>query len=43
MHIEEVETIWGAIATSDDWSLFNAKIGAIRRMGEAVHESSPRP
>ena len=39
MHIEEVETIWGAIATSDDWSLFNAKIEAIRRMGEAVHES----
>jgi hypothetical protein len=38
MHIEEVETIWDAIATSDDWSLFNAKIEAIRRMGEAMAE-----
>jgi uncharacterized protein YdiU (UPF0061 family) len=43
MHIEEVEAIWDAIAERDDWSPFNAKIEAIRRMGEAVHESSPRP
>jgi uncharacterized protein YdiU (UPF0061 family) len=43
MHIEEVEAIWDAIAERDDWSTFNAKIEAIRRMGEAVHESSSRP
>jgi len=43
MHIEEVEAIWDAIAERDDWSPFNTKIEAIRRMGEAVHESSPRP
>jgi len=36
MHIEEVETIWAAIATEDDWSLFDAKITAIRRMGQAM-------
>jgi hypothetical protein len=43
MHIEEVEAIWDAIAERDDWSPFNAKIEAIRRMGEAVHASSSRP
>ncbi|HEU5066583.1 MAG TPA: YdiU family protein [Sphingomicrobium sp.] len=42
MRIEEVEAIWDAIAERDDWSSFNAKIEAIRRMGEAVHESSSR-
>jgi len=36
MHIEEVEAIWGSIAERDDWSPFDAKIAAIRRMGEAV-------
>ena len=36
MHIEEVEAIWDAIAQRDDWSPFEAKIAAIRRMGEAV-------
>lgn len=36
MHIEEVEAIWAAIADADDWGPFNAKIGAIRRMGEAM-------
>jgi serine/tyrosine/threonine adenylyltransferase len=35
MHIEEVEAIWAAIATSDDWAPLEAKIAAIRRMGEA--------
>jgi uncharacterized protein YdiU (UPF0061 family) len=36
MHIEEVESIWAGIAERDDWSAFNAKIAAIRRMGEAM-------
>ena len=36
MHIEEVEAIWEHIAESDDWSAFEAKIAAIRRMGEAM-------
>ncbi len=36
MHIEEVEAIWEAIAERDDWLPFNAKIQAIRRMGEAL-------
>jgi len=36
MHIEEVEAIWGAIADSDDWALLEAKVAAIRRMGEAL-------
>jgi len=35
MHIEEVESIWAAIADHDDWGPFEAKIAAIRRMGEA--------
>ena len=36
MHIEEVEAIWAPIAETDDWSLFTAKVAAIRRMGEAL-------
>ena len=36
MHIEEVETIWSAIAEHDDWGPFERKVGAIRRMGEAM-------
>jgi uncharacterized protein YdiU (UPF0061 family) len=35
MAIEEVEAIWKPIAERDDWSLLNAKVAAIRRMGEA--------
>jgi uncharacterized protein YdiU (UPF0061 family) len=38
MHIEEVEVIWDAIAAGDDWSPFNAKIEAIRRMGKAMKD-----
>jgi serine/tyrosine/threonine adenylyltransferase len=38
MHIEEVEAIWSAIAERDDWSAFEAKVAAIRRMGEAMAE-----
>ncbi|HET8534017.1 MAG TPA: YdiU family protein [Sphingomicrobium sp.] len=36
MHIEEVEAIWAAIAENDDWTGFESKIAAIRRMGEAL-------
>ena len=41
MHIGEVEAIWAAIAERDDWQAFNAKIVAIRRMGEAMGERIP--
>ena len=34
--IDEVEALWAPIAASDDWSAFNAKIDAIRTMGEAL-------
>jgi uncharacterized protein YdiU (UPF0061 family) len=40
MHIEEVEAIWSRIDESDDWTLFNEKIGSIRRMGEAMRASA---
>ncbi len=36
MLIEEVEEIWSHIAERDDWAPLNAKIDAIRRMGEAL-------
>jgi uncharacterized protein YdiU (UPF0061 family) len=36
MHIEEVEAIWEQIARSDDWTLFDRKVAAIRRMGDAM-------
>ena len=36
MHIDEVEAIWGRIADADDWSVLDAKVAAIRRMGEAL-------
>jgi uncharacterized protein YdiU (UPF0061 family) len=35
MHIEEVEAIWSRIDEADDWSSLEAKVAAIRRMGEA--------
>jgi len=35
MHIDEVEAIWAAIDGQDDWAPLNAKVAAIRRMGEA--------
>jgi len=35
MVIEDVEAIWAPIAESDDWSALDAKIAAIRRMGDA--------
>jgi hypothetical protein len=36
MHIDEVEAIWKAIDEADDWAPFEAKIAAVRRMGEAM-------
>ncbi|MFN2259526.1 MAG: protein adenylyltransferase SelO family protein [Parasphingopyxis sp.] len=36
MHIDELEAIWARIDSDDDWSAFDAKIAAIRRMGEAL-------
>ena len=36
MHIEEVEAIWADIAERDDWTAFEAKIAAIRRMSDAM-------
>jgi len=39
MHIEEVEAIWAAIDRDDDWKPLQAKVGAIRRMGEALVKS----
>jgi uncharacterized protein YdiU (UPF0061 family) len=41
MHIDEVESIWSAIAENDDWKPFESKVEAIRRMGDAIAESGP--
>jgi uncharacterized protein YdiU (UPF0061 family) len=37
-HIEEVEAIWAPIAQGDDWSRFETKVAAIRRMAQAMRE-----
>ena len=42
MLIEEVESIWDAIAERDDWQPLWQKIAAIRDVG-AAHGSPPRP
>ncbi len=34
--IDEIESIWAAIAERDDWAPFEAKVTAIRRMGAAL-------
>ncbi|HVF37188.1 MAG TPA: YdiU family protein [Sphingomicrobium sp.] len=41
MLIDEVEAIWSAIADAEDWSPFESKIEAIRRLGEAIIQDSP--
>lgn len=41
MHIDEVEAIWAAIAERDDWSPLEAKVAAIRRMGDAMAADAP--
>jgi uncharacterized protein YdiU (UPF0061 family) len=38
MLIDEVEAIWAPIAEHDDWAPLNAKVVAIRAMGEALAE-----
>lgn len=40
MLIDEVEALWSAIDERDDWAPFEAKVAAIRRMGEAMGASS---
>ncbi len=42
MLIDEVETIWTAIAEHDDWQPLADKIAALRAMGEA-HGEAPQP
>ena len=39
MLIDEVETLWSAIAERDDWQPLHDKIVAVRRMGEALGEA----
>ena len=36
MLIDEVEAIWSRIADGDDWTALNAKVAAIRAMGQAL-------
>jgi hypothetical protein len=36
MLVEEVESIWSAIADHDDWRPFESKIEAVRRLGDAM-------
>ena len=36
MPIDEVEAIWSRIADGDDWAAFDAKVAAIRAMGDAL-------
>lgn len=38
MHIEEVESIWAAIAADDNWTLLSEKIRDIRDMGAALRK-----
>jgi uncharacterized protein YdiU (UPF0061 family) len=40
MHIDEVEAIWSAIDEADDWSALEAKVAAVRRMGEAMRATT---
>jgi len=41
MLIDEVEEIWAAIGDNDDWSKFDAKIEAVRRLGDAMASDAP--
>lgn len=43
MHIDEVESIWAAIAERDDWTPFEAKVAAVRRMGDATGTAISSP
>jgi len=42
MLVDEVETLWEAIAERDDWQPLEEKIRAVRRMGDA-HGPAPTP
>jgi serine/tyrosine/threonine adenylyltransferase len=42
MLIDEVETIWQAIADDDDWQPLTSKVAALGRMG-AAHGTAPAP
>ena len=42
MLIDEVEAIWSAIDTSDNWQPLHDKVARLRRMGEA-HGAAPSP
>ena len=41
MLIDDVEKVWSAIGDDDDWSLLDARIAAIRAMGEALGPPPP--
>jgi uncharacterized protein YdiU (UPF0061 family) len=41
--IEEVERIWAAIDSHDDWSPLADKVAAIRRLGQALGEAPTAP
>ena len=41
--IDEVEALWAAIATKDDWSALEAKIDAIRHMGHLLRGKGAFP
>jgi uncharacterized protein YdiU (UPF0061 family) len=43
MLIDEVEGLWDPIAADDDWSIFEAKIAAVREMGEALGNRPAQP
>jgi uncharacterized protein YdiU (UPF0061 family) len=43
MHIDEVESIWSAIAERDDWAPLEAKVAAVRRTGEAIRGGDAVP
>ena len=40
MHIDEVEAIWTAIDSADDWAPLHAKVASVRRMGAALHANA---
>ena len=42
MHIEEVESLWAAIADRDDWQPLHHKVDAIRAMGAALRNADAR-
>jgi serine/tyrosine/threonine adenylyltransferase len=41
MLIDEVESVWAAIADQDDWQPFEDKIAAIHRMADAMTSDAP--